>query len=64
MPKVHGFTHVSLSVRDFEASVTWYRDVLGLDVFVPAFEREGMYRETLLSVANSVRALMLLGLAI
>jgi catechol 2,3-dioxygenase-like lactoylglutathione lyase family enzyme len=64
MPQVHGFTHVSLSVRDLEASVTWYRDVLQLDVLVPAFEREGVYRETLLSVATIVRALMLLGLAI
>ena len=59
MPQVHGFTHVSLSVRDLESSAAWYRDVLQLDVLVPAFEREGLYRETLLSIAGGRMALSL-----
>jgi catechol-2,3-dioxygenase len=30
MMKVEGIDHVALAVRDVEASVVWYRDVLGL----------------------------------
>jgi catechol 2,3-dioxygenase-like lactoylglutathione lyase family enzyme len=34
-PRVGGWHHVSLSVRDLEASIEWYRRVLGFEV---AFE--------------------------
>ncbi|WP_219420117.1 VOC family protein [Pseudonocardia nigra] len=33
MPELHGFSHVSLSVRDREKSVAFYADVLGFEVF-------------------------------
>lgn len=32
-PPLTGFSHVSLSVRDLEASERWYADVLGLVVY-------------------------------
>ena len=46
MPRHLGFSHVSLSVRDLEASRRWYCDVLGFEVF----ERLGneRYREVVL----------------
>ena len=28
---IHGFWHVSFTVRDIEASVKWYTEVLGLE---------------------------------
>jgi catechol 2,3-dioxygenase-like lactoylglutathione lyase family enzyme len=59
MPELRGFTHVSLSVRDLDASNAWYQSVLGLTTLVPPFVREGMYRETLLSVAGGRMALCL-----
>jgi catechol 2,3-dioxygenase-like lactoylglutathione lyase family enzyme len=59
MPELRGFTHVSLSVRDLDASNAWYQRVLALTTLVPPFVREGMYRETLLSVAGGRMALCL-----
>jgi catechol 2,3-dioxygenase-like lactoylglutathione lyase family enzyme len=59
MIKIKGFTHVSLSVRDLDVSSAWYQQVLGLDVLVPPFEREGMYRETLLAIDGGRMALCL-----
>lgn len=37
-PKVRGFTHISLSVRDLEESLRFYRDTLGLDVLAEPFD--------------------------
>ena len=39
-PKVRGFTHVSLSVRDLEESLTFYRDTLGLPVLAEPYDGE------------------------
>lgn len=47
---IAGVSHVSLSVRDLDVSLEFYRDVLGLEVFVEPFEgtafdgREAMLR--------------------
>lgn len=37
-PMVRGFTHVSLSVRDLEESLSFYRDTLGLGVLAEPYE--------------------------
>ncbi len=33
MPGLHGFSHISLSVRDREVSQQWYCDVFGFELF-------------------------------
>lgn len=35
---IAGVSHVSLSVSDLDASLTFYRDVLGLEVFTEPYE--------------------------
>jgi glyoxylase I family protein len=37
---IAGVSHLSLSVRDLDRSLTFYRDVMGLDVFVEPFDGE------------------------
>jgi catechol 2,3-dioxygenase-like lactoylglutathione lyase family enzyme len=39
-PPIKGFTHVSLSVSDLEASLQFYRDVLGMRVLAEPYEGE------------------------
>ena len=52
LPGMRGITHLSLSVRDLERSAAFYREVLGLRVLVPPFERSGAYRETILALPD------------
>lgn len=37
-PRINGFTHVSLSVSDLDASLHFYRDVLGLPVLAEPYD--------------------------
>jgi len=39
-PPIKGFTHVSLSVRDLDASLHFYRDVLGLRTLAEPYDGE------------------------
>ena len=40
VPAIQGFTHVSLSVRDLDASLRFYRDLLGLATLAEPFDGE------------------------
>lgn len=40
VPAIKGFTHVSLSVRDLDASLGFYRDVLGLATLAEPYDGE------------------------
>lgn len=40
VPSIKGFTHVSLSVTDLEASLRFYRDVLGLSTVTEPYDGE------------------------
>src|SRR4051812_37942894 len=37
-PRVRNFSHVAIGVRDMEASLSFYRDVIGLEVAVDHME--------------------------
>lgn len=39
-PALSGISHLSLSIRDLDASVAFYRDILGLTVFVEPYDGE------------------------
>lgn len=54
-PSLAGISHLSLSVRDLDASVAFYRDVLGLTVFVEPYDGEVFAgRQTLLLTGRVV----------
>lgn len=53
MAAIEGFHHLSLSVRDLEASIDWYSRVLGLKVETQ-FETEHFKRARLKSPGNEV----------
>jgi glyoxylase I family protein len=38
MSEIRGVSHINLSVRDLDASLSFYRDVLGLTVLMEPFE--------------------------
>jgi glyoxylase I family protein len=40
MPSFEGLSHLSLSVSDRDASVSWYTDVLGFTVLVASMDEE------------------------
>ena len=44
MPEIKAFSHVSLSVRDLDASTAFYRDLFGFSVF-DKVEDDEAYRE-------------------
>lgn len=46
MPSIATFDHVSLSVTDLDASIAWYRDVLGFTV-AGSFDRPAFSRARL-----------------
>lgn len=39
-PAIRGFTHISLSVRDLDSSLHFYRDVLGLPILAAPYDGE------------------------
>lgn len=54
-PPIAGISHLSLSVRDLERSLAFYRDVLGLTVFVEPFDGQVFEgREVLLAAGRIV----------
>ena len=55
MPAIRAVSHVSLSLRDLEGGAASYREVLGLEVLAPLFEREA-YRETMLRLPGGRQA--------
>jgi glyoxylase I family protein len=55
---VAGLSHVSLSVRDLDISLEFYRDVLGLEMFVEPFEGTAFHgREAMLRAGRIVLCL-------
>jgi glyoxylase I family protein len=49
---INGFTHVSLSVADLDRSVGFYRDLLGLSVFVDRFHGSAFDGEEIMLLAG------------
>lgn len=49
---IKGFTHVSLSVTDLERSLAFYRDLLGLGVFVDRFDGSAFEGEEVMLLAG------------
>jgi glyoxylase I family protein len=57
-PEVRGFTHVSLSVRDLDASLAFYRDLLGLGVLADVYDGEAFEgREAMLLAGRTALCL-------
>jgi catechol 2,3-dioxygenase-like lactoylglutathione lyase family enzyme len=57
-PSIRGFTHISLSVRDLESSLAFYRDVLGLPTLAEPYDGEVFEgREAMLLAGRSALCL-------
>lgn len=54
MAEISGWSHLSLSVRDRDASVKWYADVLGFRPLAVMDDQEGYVRTLMLHPAGVV----------
>lgn len=57
-PAIKGFTHISLSVRDLERSLLFYRDLIGLSVLAEPYKGEAFEgREAMLLAGRTALCL-------
>jgi glyoxylase I family protein len=56
MPRISGWSHLSLSVRDRDATVKWYQDVLGFKPLAVMDDQDGYVRTLLIHPSGVVLA--------
>lgn len=54
MPEISGWSHVSLSVRDRDATVKWYEDVLGFKTLTEMNDQDGYVRTLMMHPSGVV----------
>ena len=57
MPEITGWSHMSLSVRDRDASVQWYGDLFGFKPLAVMNDQDGYVRTILMHDTGAVLAL-------